>query len=169
MRLVIEASDFQRLSLPTRRELVEKLAGKDTLSATDTRGSTRPRNLLWREPFDLTPELATRLMHGISESHRVRLKLFATRGGRVRQSELLAVTGDTDMKVLSHFQGAMSRRLRRMINDPDRRLHLIGWDYAATKWNDDHTEIVDGIYYLTEKTTRALQGHFGLKKGRRKK
>jgi hypothetical protein len=167
MRLVIEQSDFQKLSPQTQRELLEKFAGVSLSSADRKRkgavGQPKTGGQLWREPFDLTPETAVRLLHGISEPHRARLRQFAEKGGRVSQKTLLAVTNDTDMRALSHFQAVLSRRLRRLIDDPEKRLHLIGWDYAATRWNKDHTEIVDGTYYITDKTTNALQDYFGIK------
>ncbi len=161
MRIVIEQSEFRRLSAGTKREIIETLAGSGFL--TPPAPEKKRENLLWKEPFNLTPDLATRLMHGLPEHHRVRLELFAKKGGRVTQKELLAATEDADMRVLSHFQAVLSRRLRRMIHDPEKRLHLIGWDFKATKWNKDHSAIEDGIYYVTDATTAALRDNFGLK------
>ena len=79
-------------------------------------------------------------------------------------SDLLNVTNDDDLRALSHFQGALSRRIRRNVGDPDKRLHLIGWDYATTKWNADRTKITDGDCYLTKKTTTALSKVMGIPK-----
>lgn len=158
MRIVIEQSDFKRLSRQTQKELIEALAGKDIFAS---QVGKKPESLLWRQPMDLTPDLAARLIHGLSEPHRIRLELFAKKGGRVTQKDLLAATKDNEMRVLSHFQAVLSRRLRRLINDPDKRLHLIGWDFESTKWNKEHTEIINGIYYVTEPTTKVLQRYFG--------
>ena len=66
------------------------------------------------------------------------------------------------MRVLSHFQAVLSRRLRRLVHDPEKRLHLIGWDFEATKWNADHSAIEDGVYYVTDRTAETLREHFGL-------
>lgn len=160
MQIVIEQSDFRRLSARARREILEVLGGAEGLGAsTETK---KRENLLWRRPYDLTPDLASRLIHGLSEPHRMRLRLFAKKGGRVTQKELLAATKDTDMRVLSHFQAVLSRRLRRLVEDPEKRIHLIGWDFDATKWNADHTAIEDGVYYVTESTTKTLREYFGL-------
>ena len=93
----------------------------------------------------------------------MRLELFAKKRGRVTQKDLLVATKDTDMRVLSHFQAVLSRRLRRLIHDPEKRLHLIGWDFEATKWNKDNSVIEDGIYFVTNETTSVLRDHFGLK------
>ena len=161
MRIVIEQSEFRRLSTATKREIIETLAGSGFLTPPAT--EKKRADLLWKEPFNLTPGLAARLMHGLPEHHRVRLELFAKKGGRVTQKDLLVATRDTDMRVLSHFQAVLSRRLRRLIHDPEKRLHLIGWDFKATKWSKDKTEIEDGIYFVTDATATALRDHFGLK------
>ena len=157
MRLVIEQSDFRRLSAQTRNELLEAFTGK-SLPAPEPAKS--PAKALWREPMDLSPELAARLLHGLSQPHRARLALFAKKGGRVTQRDLLKATDDSDMRVLSHFQAVLSRRLRRLLDDPDKRIHLIGWDFDATKWDKSHSNIINGVYYITEPTTRTLRGYF---------
>ena len=51
----------------------------------------------------------------------------------------------------------MTRRLRRLIEDPEKKAELIKWDFDSTKWNRDRTTIVDGIYYCSEATARALR------------
>ncbi len=164
MRIVIEQSDFRRLSAETQRELIEAFTGKAPVAAEAPK---KPAKLLWRQPMDLSSELAVRLLHGLSEPHRARLKLFARKGGRVTQRELLKATDDKDMRVLSHFQAVLSRRLRRLLDDPEKRIHLIGWDFEATKWDKSHTDIINGVYYVTEPTARALQGYFEIKPKKR--
>ncbi len=164
MRLVIEQSDFRRLSAQTRKELIEAFTGKD-LPAPQPAKSQPAKSAgkaLWREPMDLSADLAARLLHGLSEPHRARLALFAKKGGRVTQRDLLKATNDSDMRVLSHFQAVLSRRLRRLLDDPDKRIHLIGWDFNATKWDKSHSDIINGVYYVTDTTTRALRDYFGL-------
>jgi hypothetical protein len=160
MHIVIDQTDFRRLSAETQRELIEAFAGKALVPAAQL--AKKRDNLLWRQPMDLSSELAPRLLHGLSEPHRARLRLFARKGGRVTQRELLKVTGDADLRVLSHFQAVLSRRLRRLLDDPEKRIHLIGWDFDATKWDKSHSTIVNGVYYVTEPTARALQGYFGI-------
>ena len=80
MRLVIEQSDFRRLSAQTRKELIEAFTGKSLPAPRPPKPSVKA---LWREPMDLSPDLAARLLHGLSEPHRARLALFARKGGRV--------------------------------------------------------------------------------------
>lgn len=159
MRIVIEHSEFRGLTPETQRELIEKLAGKPV---TAERRGSGGASVSWRKPVDLTDAMAARLLHGLAEPHRLRLELFAKKGGRVRQKELLAVTGDSDLRVLSHFQAVLTRRLRRFMDDPDKRIHLIGWDFESEAWDADHKVLVDGVYYVTERTLQALQVHFGL-------
>lgn len=157
MRIVIEQTDFRRLSAGTQRELIQAFTGMAPVAVTV---SKKPGKLLWRQPMDLSPKLAVRLLHGLSEPHRARLKLFARKGGRVTQRDLLKATDDKDMRVLSHFQAVLSRRLRRLLDDPEKRIHLIGWDFEATKWDKSHTDIINGVYYVTDPTVRSLRVYF---------
>lgn len=64
--------------------------------------------------------------------------------------DLLAVTSDSDIRVLSYFQGSVSRKLRRLLVDREKKIHLIGWACETTMWDDDHDKIVDGICYVTK-------------------
>ncbi len=157
MRLVIDDNDFRRLTPKTQRELIEVLGRK---RVADLRTAARPASYYWRRPIDLTPDLANRLMHGLAENHRRRLELFARHGGRVTMKQLLAVTRDRDLRVLSYFQGAVTRKLRRILDDQEKIVHLIDWDFDSTKWDKDHKTIVNGVYYVTRKTTRSLQRYF---------
>jgi hypothetical protein len=155
MHIVIEAKDFRRLSPETQRELIRKFADPKLLQPT--RRTTRTETT-WKMPVDLDRNLALRLVHGLSDNHRERLKIFAGNNkGRARMKDLLAVTGDTHWRALSLFEGAMTRRLRRLIGDTEKKAHLIGWDYESTVWDKDHKEIEDGVYYVTPKTAKALK------------
>jgi len=159
MRIVLEQSDFRELSPEAQREIIGKFAG-DALHDGKRAGSGA--NLRWRQPVDLTEDMAARLLHGLSEAHKQRLELFAKKGGRVSQKDLLAVTGDTDMRTLSHFQAVLTRRLRRFLADPEKRAHLIGWDFESESWDPEHNVLLDGTYYVTERTTDALKAQFGI-------
>ena len=75
--------------------------------------------------------------------------------------QLLAATDDSDLRVLSYFQGALTRKLRRLLNDREKQIHLIGWDYATTRWDVDHTNIVDGVCYVTDITQSSLMQCLG--------
>ena len=132
MRLVIEASDFRRLSAETQKELIRHFAGKSFL---DARSGRRRGHYEWREPIDLNRELTRQLMHGLAESHRRRLEAFVEHGGRITQKQLLGITGDREARVLSYFQSVITRKLRRILGDTEKKTYLIGWDYSATKWN----------------------------------
>ena len=157
MLITIEHGDFKRFSPAVQKELMEYLAG--SLPA----GSHTPRataGLRWREPVDLRPEQAVRLIHGLSDDHRRRLQLFARKSGRVKVSEILKLTGETDLRATSDFQKEMTRRLRRLIEDPERKAQLIAWDFEATKWDSSQTMIVEGVYYVSPETAETLKGYF---------
>jgi len=156
MRLEIDQNDFQRLSPNVQRELIETLAGKAVLAKGAVRAA-RASKLRWRSPINLTREQATRLVHGLSDDYRRRLQLFARKSGRVRMKEILALTGETDLRATSAFQREITRRLRRIVDDPERKAQLIAWDFEATKWDDKGITITDGVYYVTEKTAVAIK------------
>ena len=124
--------------------------------ASHTLPKSKGSSDLWRRPIDLDTDLATRLLHGLADNHRRRLEVFARQGERVSMHDLLAVTGDSDLRILSYFQGALSRKLRRLLADREKMVHLIGWDYTATKWDDEHAKILDGVCYVTQPTREAL-------------
>ena len=153
MQIVIDQKDFRRLSPETQRELIGKFADPTLLQTKKAAGTQTS----WKKPVDLNRELAQRLVHGLSENHRKRLEIFARNKGRARMKELLAVTGDTHWRALSLFEGAMTRRLRRLIGDVEKKAHLVGWDYDSTVWDKDHKEILDGVYYVSPETAKALK------------
>ena len=154
MQIVIDQSDFRRLSPKAQREIIEQLAGGD-ITQTGRRG--RGAKLYWRRPVDLSPELAVKFVHGLAEPHRKRLALLARKNGRATMKDLLAVTGDHDWRTLSYFQSVLTRRLRRLVEDPERKAELMKWDFDSTKWNADRTTIVDGVYYVSPATAASLR------------
>jgi hypothetical protein len=36
------------------------------------------------------------------------------------------------------------------------------WDYDAEVWDSDHSHLLDGVYYLSETTTKSLRKHLGI-------
>ncbi len=157
MRMIIEQTDFRRLSPETQKELLERFAGRQMAAS---RRTTRRADAKWTQPIDLSLPLANKLVHGLTDDEQTRLRLFARTGGRATMRELLAVTDDNDWHVLSHWQGVLTRRLRRLMGDTQKKAHLIGWDYDATHWDEDHKDIVDGVYYVTKKTSQSLRRYF---------
>ena len=156
MKIQIDESDFQQLSPAVQRELLERFAGDSGVYGRKRRRA-KPAKLDWRRPVDLTEEQAQRLLHGLSEDHKKRLALFMRKSGRVRMKEILALTGETDLRATTAFQRVVTRRLRRLIEDPERKAQLIAWDFDATKWDEDRITIVDGVYYVSEATASALR------------
>jgi len=128
-----------------------------------SRKTQKQSSKLWYNPMDLTPELAERLVYGLAKNHRHRLELLVRKGGRASMVALLGITQDNDLRILSYFQGALSRKLRRLVGDREKRLHLIGWDYASTEWNAEHTKIVNGDCYISDQTVVALSKVLGVK------
>ena len=159
MKLVIDQSEFRRLSESTQRELLERIAGRPLRGRGERQ--RRAAGYAPRTPFDLGAELATQLMRGLAENHVRRLQRFArSDDGRVSLRALLRVTMDRDPRVLSYFQSVLTRKLRRILGAGGRQAYLIGWDYDSTRWNREHTRIVDGVYYVSPITHASLRGYF---------
>jgi len=156
MQIVIDTSDWQRLSAPARQELLRLLGSE----AAPPRAAVEQRGFRWRVPHDLTPALAKKLLRGLSDDALKRLKLFARNGGRVTMRDLLAVTKDSDLHVLSAFEGMVTRKLRRLVGDDNKIVSLIMWDYDAEQWDTEHKELVDGIFYVSPATAQVLQRQF---------
>jgi hypothetical protein len=171
MHLVIEPADFARLSNEARDELLRMLhgsGGRRTAArpaAGDGAAQAQPakHGFRWRAPHELNGRLVKRLLRGIDEATEKRLRLFAKNDGRVSAKKLLAVTGDKDWKALSAFEGQLTRRLRHLVGDDNRIVSFMMWDYDSEKWDAKHETLVDGVYYVSPATTKALQTHFGLK------
>jgi hypothetical protein len=158
MQIVIDRSDWQRLSAPVRQELLQLLGGETATAAP--RSSSEQRGFRWRVPHDLTPALGKKLLRGLGEDALKRLKLFARNGGRVTMRDLLAVTKDSDLHVLSAFEGTVTRKLRRLIGDDNKIASLIMWDYDAEQWDSEHKELIDGVFYVSPATAQVLQRQF---------
>ncbi len=154
MQIVVEDRDFRRLKPETQQDLLSILTGKRLPIRPP---SPSARRLKWRKPVDLRPEQALKLVHGLTSDQRRKLELFARKGGRVRMRDIMELSGDTDLRGVSEFQKIMTRRLRRLIDDPEKKAQLIGWDFEATKWDEKQTTIVDGVYYVTETTAASLR------------
>ncbi len=169
MQIIVEDRDFRRLKPETQQDLLSLLIGKrlSTLQSKPSKpNSSKPNSskpdlssnrLKWRQPVDLRPEQAMKFLHGLSSDHRRKLELFSKKNGRVRMRDIMKLSGDTDLRGASDFQRLMTRRLRRLIDDPEKKAQLIGWDFDATKWDEKQTTIVDGVYYVTETTAASLR------------
>lgn len=159
MQIIIENADWQRLSASTREELLRLLGGRP--ESEITRPAAGQRGFRWRVPYDLTPGLAKKLLRGLGDDAVKRLKLLARNGGRARMRDLLAVTKDSDLQVLSAFEGTVTRKLRRLVGDDNKIVSLMMWDYDAELWDADHKELIDGVFYVSPATAQVLQRHFG--------
>jgi hypothetical protein len=159
MQLVIDQADFGRLSPGTRSELLNLLS--PPTQAQSPAAATR-RNFRWRQPHDVTLPLLRKLLKGADAATRDRLMVFARNNGRASMKQLLAVTKDKDWHALTPWEGGITRRLRRLVGDDNRIVSLMQWDYDAEVWDSDHSHLLDGVYYLSETTTKSLRKHLGI-------
>ena len=158
MKIVIDESDFQRLRPDIQSYLLDRFAKKKGGAA---RHALKPRDVHWCSPMDLSQEDAQHLVHGLSEDQKKRLALFTKKGGRVTMKDILALTGETNLRATTQLQTAITRRLRRIIGDTEKKAQLIAWDFDATKWDAKKTTIVDGVYYVSQKTSDSLKHALG--------
>jgi hypothetical protein len=74
--------------------------------------------------------------------------------------DLLAVTKENDLHVLSAFEGTVTRKLRRLVGDDNKIVSLMMWDYESERWDADHKELLDGVFYVSSTTAQVLQQYF---------
>ena len=158
MQLIIDRADFRRLSPATQRELMEMLTGRPEAQA---KRSEAP-GLRWRVPYDLPEDIAQRLISKLEGNQLELLRLFArSKDGRVSMSQLQKLTKADDLKATTELLHDITSRLRRLIDDPEKKAQLAHWDFDATKWDEGQTTIVDGVYFVSEKTRRTLEAALG--------
>ena len=159
MQLVIDSSDFVRLSTAARGELLRLLGGEAPGAAP---AAAARRSFRWRQPHDVSLPLLRKLMKGADAVTRERLGVLASNNGRASMTQLLAVTKDKDWHALTPWEGAITRKLRRLVGDDNRIASFMQWDYDAEVWDGDHSHLLDGIYYVSDVTTKSLRKHFEL-------
>jgi len=164
MQIVIDRSDFRRLSQAAQRELLELLGARPAEAEPK---KAEAKGLRWRVPYELSEELGQRLLAKLDQRHIDLLRLFARKDGRVGMKEIQKATGAGDLKVMSTLQQEITRRLRHLIADPEKKASLIHWDFDATKWDEGQTTIVDGVYFVSPGTAGVLGKVLGAKKRRR--
>jgi len=161
MQLTIDRADFRRLSPATQRELLEMLTGR---AETQAKRSEAP-GLRWRVPYDLPEDIAQRLVAKLDGKHLELLRLFArSKDGRVTMQQFLKLTGSGDLKSTTELLHDITSRLRRLIEDPEKKAQLAHWDFDATKWDAGQTTIVDGVYFVSDKTKKTLETVLGKRK-----
>ena len=161
MQLVIDQSDFARLSGAARGELLRLLGGEGQPAIAPAVVPAK-RNFRWRQPHDVNQALLRKLLKGADTATKERLAIFARNNGRASMKQLLAVTKDKDWHALTPWEGSITRRLRRLVGDDNRIVSLMQWDYEAEVWDADHSHLLDGVYYVSEATTKALRKYFEL-------
>jgi len=119
MQLVIDQTDFVRLSTTARSELLRLLGGEAQPSAPAASAPAK-RNFRWRQPHDVTQALLQKLLKGADAATRERFAIFARNNGRASMKQLLAVTKDKDWHALTPWEGSITRRLRRLVGDDNR-------------------------------------------------
>ena len=161
MQLVLDSSDMARLSVAARGEILRLLSGEAPTGTTAAASAAR-RNFRWRQPHDVGLPLLRKLLKGADAATRDRLAVLARNNGRASMTQLLAVTKDKDWHALTPWEGAITRRLRRLVGDDNRIVSLMQWDYEAEVWDGEHSRLLDGVYYVSPATTKALRKELGL-------
>jgi len=159
MQLVIDRAEFRRLSPGTQSEILEVLTGR--APEAQPKKAEAP-GLRWRVPYDLPEDIAQRLAAKLDERQLSLLRLFAqAKDGRVGMKQLQKLTESDDLRAVTEVLREITRRLRRLINDPEKKASLVQWDFDATKWDRSATTITDGVYFVSERTRNVLQKILG--------
>ena len=153
MQIVIERSDFRRLSAATQRELLDLLGARPQEPEPK---KVEAKGLRWRQPYELSEDLGQRLLAKLDKRHVNLLRLFTRKEGRVRMKDVQQSTESQDLKAMTTLQQEITRRLRHLIDDPEKKAALIHWDFDATKWDKGGTTIIDGVYFVSPGTSRVL-------------
>jgi hypothetical protein len=159
MQLVLDSSDLAQLSTAARGELLRLLGGEAPGAAP---AAAARRNFRWRQPHDVSLPLLRKLMKGADAATRDRLAVLARNNGRASMTQLLAVTKDKDWHALTPWEGAITRKLRRLVGDDNRIASFMQWDYDSEVWDGDHSRLLDGVYYVSDITTKSLRKYFDL-------
>jgi hypothetical protein len=159
MQLVLDSTDFARLSAAAQGELLRLIGGEAQPAPSITASR---RSFRWRQPHDVSLALLQKLLKGADAPTRQRMALLARNNGRASMTELLAVTKDKDWHALTPWEGAITRKLRRLIGDENRIASFMQWDYDAEVWDSDHSRLLDGVYFVSDVTTKSLRKHFSL-------
>ena len=162
MQLVIDQADFIRLSSTARGELLGLLAADAQPSAPAIGSAAARKNFRWRQPHDVSQPLIRKLLKGADAATRERLAIFARSNGRASMKQLLSVTKEKDWHTLTPWEGAITRKLRRLVGDDNRIISLMQWDYESEVWDANHNHLLDGVYYLSPATTKALRKELGV-------
>jgi hypothetical protein len=162
MQLVIDQADFVRLTPNARSELLRLLGAEGQPAAASAGSPSARRNFRWRQPHDVSQPLLRKLLKGADGATRERLAIFARNNGRASMKQLLSVTKEKDWHALTPWEGAITRKLRRLVGDENRIVSLMQWDYEAEVWDADHSHLLDGVYYVSAATTKALRKELGL-------
>jgi hypothetical protein len=112
----------------------------------------------WDRPADVSPVLFRLFMTGVSAKTSSLLEHMAKAGGRAKMSELIVVSGDSHWRKLAGFAAGVTKRVRRILRDPQAR--LLGWDKSSAERNG--TELVDGVYFVSPVTLASMREYFKL-------
>ncbi len=101
--------------------------------------------------YDLNDQMVKRFMEGIAEKTETFLQCFV-KDGKGCVDELLEAVGYKDLQDLRGLLGGITRRTRKLFNDPD--AYIIGWQ------GDESDNSHNGYYFVMEGTRQALENYF---------
>jgi len=161
MNVTIDPTDWRKLSLATRNELISLMNPPEVDGEREEVPIALPppqaedeayRGLDMTNVKSLTAHQVRRWMSGAAEQTKRGLRVFAEKGPIIPVKELTAA-GITNY---SHFQGRTTVRTRTVTGD--KGAFLLGW--SNTEW--DEAEEGEGQYAVTRETFESLRRYFGL-------
>ena len=146
--ITLTQEDWVKLSLPTRQELKNVLKAQFQALTEESMGAVEGQN---RAMYDLDDRTAIKFMAGVSKKTAAFFKCFI-KNGKGNIDELIEATGYENSGDFRGLLGGVTRRIRKLTNDPD--ACLVG------KVEDDDDERGKGHYFITEKSRQALENYF---------
>ena len=148
MFIAITQDDWMKLSLTTRRELKRFIA--DQFRVTEDESSDMEIEQV-SAMHELNDQMVRQLMVRVLVKTSIFLKCFV-RDGKGRVDELLEATGYGQQQDFRGILAGITRRMRKLLSDPD--AYLIDWE--------DDAEVMEwgGYYYIKEGTRQALENYF---------
>lgn len=159
--LLVDEQDLARLSPSARQELLGLFGRSDTASDRDLPGQVWDAD--GDEAYPLSLREAKELIRGLSSSSRAILRVFCASSGdaigRATLTELLTVSGHSDVHRLRKAIPGITRRLRTVTRNKE--AWIFDWLDEDWVWDDEKKTYLHGAYFIPSPAIQSLRQAFG--------
>lgn len=147
MDIRLTVNDFRHLSGNTQSEILSLFSDA---SLTESKADSTPLSKDEEDrPEDITLRQVKQLMAGVNDLTKQALQLIADRDGRVNMSDIKQSLKIVDSD-WAGMQSGLTRRLRTVIGDAERKAYLISWEHIGEEW----------VGSVSRATCKSLQNYF---------